>query len=607
VAPGVRLVSREYFRNVQEVAMRQAQEKHFITHDGSTLFYRHWPAVAGASGRALVLLHRGHEHSGRLQHVVDELGLEDFTCFAWDARGHGRSPGARGDSPSFAASVKDVDVFVRHISAEYGIATRDIVVVAQSVGAVLAATWAHDYAPLIRGLVLTAPAFKIKLYVPLARPALALWYKLRGNFFITSYVKAKFLTHDAERIRSYETDPLITRDISARVLLGLYDASERVVDDAQAIRLPTLVLISDSDWVVHLKPQETFFQRLGSSLKERHVLPGFFHDTLGERAREQAFVPIRAFIARLFTAAPEQWMPRQPLLDAHRAGYTHDEEQRLRAPMPLLSPKNLQFALTRLSMRTLGRLSEGIRLGLITGFDSGSTLDYVYRNQARGALGLGKVIDRGYLDAVGWRGIRVRKQHLALAIAAAGRLLADAGASMRILDIAAGHGRYVLDALNALPTRPASILLRDYDESNVRAGRALITERGLNDIARFEQGDAFDGESLAALAVSAAPSLAIVSGLYELFSDNERVTGSLAGLARAVAANGFLIYTGQPWHPQVEMIARTLTSHRDHQPWVMRRRTQAEMDALVAAAGFEKMEQWTDAWGIFTVSLARRV
>lgn len=586
--------------------MRQAQEKHFITHDGSTLFYRHWPADSGASGRALVLLHRGHEHSGRLQHVVDELGLDDFSCFAWDARGHGRSPGARGDSPSFAASVKDVDIFVRHISAEYGIALADIVVIGQSVGAVLAATWAHDYAPLIRGLVLTAPAFKIKLYVPLARPALALWYKLRGNFFITSYVKAKFLTHDPERIRSYETDPLITRDISARVLLGLYDAAERVVADAQAIRLPTLVLMSDSDWVVHLKPQETFFQRLGSSLKERHVLPGFFHDTLGEKERERAFVPIRTFIARLFAAAPDQLMPRQPLLDAHRAGYTHDEEQRLRAPLPLLSPKNLQFALTRFSMRTLGRLSQGIRLGLNTGFDSGSTLDYIYRNQARGALGLGKLIDRGYLDAVGWRGIRVRKQHLALAIAAAGRLLADAGRPLRILDIAAGHGRYVLDALSGLAARPAAILLRDYSDLNVQAGRALIAERGLNDIARFEQGDAFDGESLAALAAGAAPNLAIVSGLYELFSDNEQVARSLAGLARAVAADGYLIYTGQPWHPQVEMIARTLTSHRDHQPWVMRRRTQAEMDALVAAAGFEKLEQWTDEWGIFTVSLASK-
>jgi Putative methyltransferase len=73
-----------------------------------------------------------------------------------------------------------------------------------------------------------------------------------------------------------------------------------------------------------------------------------------------------------------------------------------------------------------------------------------------------------------------------------------------------------------------------------------------------------------------------------------------------VADGGFLVYTGQPWHPQLEMIARALTSHRQGQAWVMRRRTQAEMDQLVQAAGFRKIAQRIDPWGIFTVSLAVR-
>ena len=98
-----------------------------------------------------------------------------------------------------------------------------------------------------------------------------------------------------------------------------------------------------------------------------------------------------------------------------------------------------------------------------------------------------------------------------------------------------------------------------------------------------------------------------MSGLYELFPENPPVLASLRGLARAVTRGDFLIYTGQPWHPQLELIARTLTSHRGHQAWVMRRRTQAEMDELAREAGFEKLEQWTDEWGIFTVSLAARI
>ncbi|RPI44460.1 MAG: hypothetical protein EHM59_12755, partial [Betaproteobacteria bacterium] len=102
------------------------------------------------------------------------------------------------------------------------------------------------------------------------------------------------------------------------------------------------------------------------------------------------------------------------------------------------------------------------------------------------------------------------------------------------------------------------------------------------------------------------PNLVIVSGLYELYADNERVMRSLEAIGRIVEPGGYLVYTGQPWHPQLEMIARTLVNHRDRGPWVMRRRSQAELDELVAAAGFGKLEQWIDDWGMFTVSLAIR-
>jgi len=78
-------------------------------------------------------------------------------------------------------------------------------------------------------------------------------------------------------------------------------------------------------------------------------------------------------------------------------------------------------------------------------------------------------------------------------------------------------------------------------------------------------------------------------------------------VADAVDPGGYLVYTGQPWHPQLEMIARALTSHRQGQAWVMRRRSQAEMDQLVAAAGFRKITQRVDEWGIFSVSLAQKI
>lgn len=536
-----------------------------------------------------------------MAHLVDELNLPGFDFFAWDARGHGRSPGVRGFSPGVDASVRDIQTFVEHIQTTHRFESEDIFVIAQSVGAVLVATWVHDYAPKLRGMTLASPAFKVKLYVPFARAGLKLLHRLRGNFFVNSYVKARFLTHDPERVASYDADPLIARPIAVNVLLGLYEAADRVVADAQAITLPAQLLISGADWVVHQAPQRKFFDRLGSAVKTKLELPGFFHDTLGEKDRAPAVAAIRDFALRLF----EQPVAMSDLRSAHLSGYTFDESRALSKPLPLLTPSGLYWAFSRASIRLGSRLSRGMRLGRETGFDSGSTLDYVYMNEPGGRTAIGRAIDRTYLQSIGWRGIRVRKVHVEELVREATRRLHEAGSPVRVLDVAAGHGRYVLDAVLGSTVRPESILLRDYSRINVEQGRALIKQKGLSRIAQFEEGDAFDKEALAR--VSPRPNLGVVSGLYELFPDNDLVIRSLDGLGEAISIGGYLVYTGQPWHPQLEMIARTLTSHRQGQAWVMRRRTQAEMDQLVAAAGFRKLTQRVDEWGIFTVSLAQRI
>ena len=144
--------------------MMMEQQKKFITADGTELFYRYRPALNGSSDKAIVLFHRGHEHSGRMMFVADELGFDNYAYFAWDARGHGHSPGECGDSPSLGTSVADVQAFVQHIERQYGIPPENMAVIAQSVGAVLVSAWLHDYAPQIRCAVLASPAFKVKLY-----------------------------------------------------------------------------------------------------------------------------------------------------------------------------------------------------------------------------------------------------------------------------------------------------------------------------------------------------------------------------------------------------------------------------------------------------------
>jgi len=567
-------------------------EQTFASWDGTNLFYRAW-LPAKPTDKALLLFHRGHEHSARWNETVAALGLEDVAVFAWDARGHGHSPGERGSAENLGVVVQDVEAFVRHVSAQHQIPIKNMVVLAHSVGAVTVAAWVHDYAPPIRGLILGVPAFRVKLYMPFAVPLLRLKQKLLGHGYVKSYVKAKMLTHDPEQAAAYKADPMIFRQIAVNILLDLYDTSTRLMADAGAIIAPTLLFVAESDWVVKKSAQETFFNRLSSSVKEMVRLPGFYHAIFHEKERQRVVSKAGEFIRKCFERAPQ----RDFLVGADKRGFTRDEFDRL------CRPGNPLFGLTRFMMKTGGRLSRGIQLGWEAGFDSGRTLDYVYQNQPQGVTPLGRAIDRSYLNSIGWRGIRERKVNLQKILRATIENVHAEGKPVNLLDIASGPGRYVLETVKELSHVPVSVVLRDYKPENVEAARRLADELGLKNVIAT-QGDAFNRVALGAIAPK--PAIAIVSGLFELYPSNEPVLNSLRGLADAVEPGGYLIYTNQPWHPQVEFIARVLTN-REGKPWIMRRRTQAEMDELVRAAGFGKIRQECDQWAIFTVSLARRI
>ena len=129
--------------------------------DGAKLFYGAWIPRSPAN-RAVLLFHRGHEHSGRWQETVEALALEDVALFAWDARGHGRSSGERGAANNFSDVVRDVDAFARHISERHKIPFENMIVLAHSLAAISVAAWVHDYAPPIRAMILATAAFRVK-------------------------------------------------------------------------------------------------------------------------------------------------------------------------------------------------------------------------------------------------------------------------------------------------------------------------------------------------------------------------------------------------------------------------------------------------------------
>jgi pimeloyl-ACP methyl ester carboxylesterase len=491
--------------------------------------------------------------------------------------------------------VRDLDTFFRHLQKTHGLVPECTVVVAHSVGGVVAAAWVHDFAPRIAGLVLATPALEVNLIVPGALTSIRAMQLLKPDATIKSYVRGSWLTRDLSAAAAYDADKLISKDISAKILVDLFDTAQRVISDAEVMDRPLLLFSAGADKVVKKPAIDALYTNYGCEQKTHLSLKGARHAIFHDLCRDEVCGAIKRFTERCIA----NFTP--PRLEAdltHPA--TNAEFTELKKPLPSPSLRGLSYIIQRAALGTTGRLSQGIRIGHATGFDSGESLDYVYENKPRGNLLVGKIIDYFYLNAIGWRGIRQRRACMNQALRFALKQVRESGLPAQLMDIAGGAGRYLLDVLDEPDLK---ILCRDWSESALATGRATAQQMGLTDRITHVRGDAFDEASLAA--VEPKPSIAVVSGLYELFPENDRVQRSLRGLFSAVNPGGWIIYTGQPWHPQVEMIARTLTN-RDGQFWVMRRRPQGEMDALVEAAGFKKEKQWIDDFGIFTVSIARK-
>ena len=511
------------------ISSRLPQAHSFQTHDNVSLSYRHWPVEKGASRGAIVLLHLDDPSTdAALAPLADALDLPDFDFLAFNPR---------HQAPDFAFFARDVQTFVDHVGMRHGLPERSLYLVANGLGAMLTATWAHDCAPTVRGLTLASPAFRAGRDAP------------------------------------------FTRELQA--------AATRTVEDARAIVLPVQVLVSGADPAASRVLQHRFVERLGSTVKSRIESPGLVGDAPTAHL-------VRNFVLQVYDAPPAE--SHGPAAEPTKQS-DGEVPPTVAEALPPLSARNIRRALKRIGMRLAGKLSPGIRLCLAHGPDAASALDYVYVNQPHGRGALGRSIDRRHLDSTRSVGLRQRRLHIEEFIHEAMERLAEHRRGVRLMDIAAGHGRYLLDAVQKSPVRTGAILLRDESEACVQKGQALIAEREMQDIAKYVQADAFDRLSLAS--VTPRPTLAVVSGLYELCPDNAMVRRSLAGVGDAVEDGGYLIYTGQPWQPR-SPAEPTMPTRVEHL------RPQAELDRMVREAGFRKIAQRTSDMGLYTVSLAIR-
>ena len=251
-------------------------------------------------------------------------------------------------------------------------------------------------------------------------------------------------------------------------------------------------------------------------------------------------------------------------------------------------------------LKRFGDVSDGMAEGLTRGFESGRSLDYVYANQARGRNWFGKLLDRWYLNSPGWKGIRERKSLLVDSVSKAAEALVQER-PLEVVDLACGGAQYCFELAQNTTLR---FTLNDIDQSSLElVGKKLEGHPNRQQFSQCSEDLLSLSETSELAGALSKAHIVILSGLHELYPDNQSINNLLHKLAAIMPAGAKLIYTGQSWHPQLETIARTL-NNRHQTRWIMRRRTTAELDALCEAAGFRTEDRRTTARGIFSVTVS---
>jgi SAM-dependent methyltransferase len=278
----------------------------------------------------------------------------------------------------------------------------------------------------------------------------------------------------------------------------------------------------------------------------------------------------------------------------------HAYEQLLR-PLPVWHPKAWYYGSLNLVLKTLGQLSKGIKIGYQYGFDSGVMLEYVYRNQPSGITPLGQWIDWIYLNSQGWRGIRERAKLMKATLHTVLSAYEQQGIPCNLLDVACGGGRYDLEVLQAFSPGTVQATLRDYKAENVAKARQLADQMQID--VTVEQADAFCDRTLNQ--TRPQPNVIVVSGLHEILPHDPLIANHFQQLYRTLAPGGTLVFTIQPHHPQLELIARTLPAHTG-KPWAMRLRPWQLTQQWAEAAGFQIGQVYMEPNGIFGVVTAQK-
>ncbi len=251
----------------------------FKTPDGLELKAHAWTSEVDSRG-IVVLVHGLGEHLMRYAHVAKVFNDNGLHVYAFDQRGHGRSEGPRGHTPSGDQLMADIKQAIQQAKTKLG-ADLPVFLYGHSLGALEVLYFGSTQQETLKGIIATSPPLDLSS-TPKSKLTMAkLMNPLLPKLTMPNGLDTNALSHDTAVVEAYKTDPLVHGQISVRLGYFMISGAEKVMAAASVWHYPLLLMHGSEDRICGIKGTEELVSRLKGDVTYKRW-EGLYHETHNE-------------------------------------------------------------------------------------------------------------------------------------------------------------------------------------------------------------------------------------------------------------------------------------------------------------------------------------
>ncbi|MFK7936273.1 MAG: lysophospholipase [Saprospiraceae bacterium] len=264
-----------------------ATEFSWTTKDGLNIYAKHWPASNAPKG-VIALVHGLGEHANRYNHFADFFNKNGYSVVGYDRRGHGKSEGKRGHTPSYAAFLNEIAQLL--VETEELYPDLPTFLYGHSMGGNLGLKYSLDRHPTLNGVVVTGPHIRLSFQPPAIKVGLAKLVKsIAPSLIQDNELDPTHVSSDPAVVRDYIKDPLVHSKISIMTVTAMLESAAWLDKYKGKVDIPTLLMHGSDDKITSYQGSKDFAARVKGEDVTFKGWDGFYHEIHNEKEQLQVF------------------------------------------------------------------------------------------------------------------------------------------------------------------------------------------------------------------------------------------------------------------------------------------------------------------------------